>query len=105
MYHINIGYPMLDDGARIIADVQKCESRTAWAEQNKDTAYNMSGSIAGQEETCYFLTLERPEISLVNEKLGKELTVSYSADTLPHFVEWKSMASGDYALGFEPCTT
>ena len=31
--------------------------------------------------------------------------MSYSADTLLHFVEWKSMASGDYALGFEPCTT
>ena len=29
----------------------------------------------------------------------------YSGDTLPCFVEWKSMASGDYALGLEPCTT
>ena len=35
----------------------------------------------------------------------KTLTVSYSGDTLPHFVEWKSMASGDYAVGLEPCTT
>jgi len=51
------------------------------------------------------MTLKKPQISLVNEKLGKTLTVLYSGDTLPHFVEWKSMASGDYALGFEPCTT
>jgi hypothetical protein len=49
--------------------------------------------------------LAKPQISLVNEKSGKRFMLSYSADTLPHFVEWKSMASGDYALGFEPSTT
>ena len=31
--------------------------------------------------------------------------ISYSGETLPHFVEWKSMASGDYALGVEPATS
>lgn len=57
------------------------------------------------EVTCYFLTLNKPEISLVNNKTGKRFTVSYSGVTLPRFLEWKSMACGDYALGFEPCTT
>ena len=51
------------------------------------------------------MKLSKPEIALVNEKIGKKFTVSYSGDTLTHFVEWKSMASGDYALGLEPCTT
>ena len=67
--------------------------------------YEMSASVPNQEEACYFLTLTKPEISLLNEKIGKKFTVSYSGNTLPHFVEWKSMASGDYALGLEPCTT
>ena len=105
LYHINVGYPMLDVGAKVIANVQKCEARTAKAEQNKAAAYEIGESIPCQEETCYFLTLKTPEISLVNEKIGKKFTVSYSGNTLPHFVEWKSMASGDYALGLEPCTT
>ena len=105
LYHINIGYPMLDDGAKIIADVENYTPRTAWAKQNEATMYEMSVSVPNQEESCYFLKLIKPEISLVNEKIGKEFTVSYSGDTLPCFVEWKSMASGDYALGLEPCTT
>jgi len=42
---------------------------------------------------------------LINEKLGRTFTVSYSGDTLPNFLEWKNMTSGDYALGLEPCTT
>ena len=105
LYHINVGYPMLDAGTRVVADVEKCEARTPWAEENRSLAYTIGEPIPNQEETCYFLTLKTPEISLVNGKIGKVLTVSYSADTLPHFLEWKSMASGDYALGLEPCTT
>lgn len=105
LYHINVGYPMLDEGARVVADVRKCEPRSAWAEKNQDTAFEMSAPIPSAEETCYFLTLGEPKISLVNDKIGKCFTVSYSGDTLPHFVEWRSMASGDYALGLEPCTT
>ena len=105
LYHINVGYPMLDDGAKIIADVGDFTPRTDWAKQNSATMYEMSESIPNQEEACYFLKLNTPEISLVNEKIGKKFTVSYSGDTLSYFVEWKSMASGDYALGLEPCTT
>ena len=105
LYHINVGYPMLDAGARVVADVEKCSARTDWARQNIDTAFAMSESVPNQDETCYFLTLKSPEISVVNENFGRKLTVSYSNDTLPCFVEWKSMASGDYALGLEPSTT
>lgn len=105
LYHVNLGYPMLDAGTKIVADVAKCETRKEWAEQNKVTCFEISDSVPNQEETCYFLTLNKPEVSVVNEAIGKTFTVSYSADTLPHFLEWKSMASGDYALGLEPCTT
>ena len=104
LYHINVGYPMLDAGAKIVADVAKCDGRNDWSEQNKARVYDIDAPVDNQEETCYFLTLNKPEISLVNEKIGKSFTVSYSADTLPNFIEWKSMASGDYALGFEPST-
>ena len=105
LYHVNVGYPMLDDGARVIADVVKCDPRTPWAEENEAIRYDMNAPVPNQEETCYFLKLGAPEVSLVNERIGKKFTVAYSKDTLPCFVEWKSMASGDYALGLEPCTT
>lgn len=105
LYHINVGYPMLDEGAKLIADVEKYTPRTVWAQQNEAAMYVMDEDVPNQEETCYFLKMRKPEISLVNEKISKKLTVSYSAETLPNFVEWKSMASGDYALGLEPCTT
>ena len=105
LYHINVGYPMLDNGAKVVADVESYTPRTAWAKQNETTMCAMNDAVPNQKEACYFLKLSKPEIALVNEKIGKKFTVSYSGDTLTHFVEWKSMESGDYALGLEPCTT
>ena len=52
LYHINVGYPMLDDGAKIVADVESYTPRTAWAEKNEGTMYAMSASVPNQEEVC-----------------------------------------------------
>ena len=105
LYHINVGYPMLDAGARLDADVRECHARTEWSAQNADAIYEMTLPVPNQEEMCYFLRLGEPAVSLVNDTIQKKFTVSYSKDTLPYFVEWKSMTSGDYALGLEPSTT
>jgi len=105
LYHVNIGYPMLDAGARVVADTDICQPRTPWAEKNIATAYQIEAPTPNMEETCYYLTPKSSSVSLVNEKLGRKFTVSYSGDTLPNFLEWKNMTSGDYALGLEPCTT
>ena len=96
---------MLDEGARIIADEEFCYARNEWSKSQEHLRHEISAPVPNQDETCHFLKLKKPEISLVNDKLGKKLTVSYSDDTLPCFLEWKSMASGDYALGLEPTTT
>jgi len=48
LYHINVGYPMLDEGARVIADVVKCEPRTPWSAQNAATVYDVGAPVAGE---------------------------------------------------------
>ena len=105
LYHINVGYPMLDKGGKIEADIEECIPRTEWSKQNEEKKLDISAPIPLNPETCYFLKLKKPSISLVNQALGKKFTVGYSAETLPCFVEWHSMASGDYALGLEPATS
>lgn len=105
LYHVNIGYPMFDENVKILADEVACTPRNDWAKENVAKRYKITAPIPNQDETCYFLKLNKPEVTLLNEKLGKCFTISYSKETLPHFVLWKSMASGDYALGFEPSTT
>ena len=105
LYHINVGYPMLDEGARIEADIKDYTTRSEWAAQKADEMFKVTPPVPCEDETCYYLNMNKPEISLINDRIGKKFSVRYSKDTLPRFLEWHSMASGDYALGLEPTTT
>lgn len=105
LYHVNLGYPMLDEGCTIEGDIVSAEPRTALAKENFADRFIITSPEAGREENCYFLKFKCGIISLNNIKLGKSFTLEFSKDTLPCFIEWKSMASGDYALGLEPSTT
>ena len=104
LYHFNMGYPMLDEGARVVADVESYVPRNPWSRENEKTMFRAIAPEANRAECCYFIKLRKPVVSFVNEKLGKKFTLTYSADTLPCFVQWYSMAAGDYAIGLEPCT-
>ena len=105
LYHVNLGYPMIDEGARIEADVKFCEPRTAYADSCLSTAFLIEAPLPCREETCYYLTLSEKRVGVVNEKLGKKFTLTFDGEDLTDFIEWKSMAIGDFALGLEPCTS
>lgn len=105
LYHVNIGYPMLDEGARVEADVKECYPRTDWSRQMMGEREYITDAVPNQFENCFFMKLNTKSASLINEKLGKRFTLEYRGDPLDKFLQWKSMGSGDYALGFEPSTT
>lgn len=105
LYHVNVGYPMLDAGAELLDDAEEVIPRTPWAAEHIGLRRAIGAAVANQEEMCYFLRLKTPSVSLRNPKINKMFTLKWSQETLPCFVEWKSMAAGDYALGLEPCTT
>ena len=104
LYHVNLGYPMLDEGVKVLADVESIAPRTPYAE-TKMANYNVfEAPIDNEEETCYFITTKNDSIAVENQKLGKRFTLKYSKNTLPCVVQWNSPASQDYALGIEPAT-
>lgn len=103
LYHVNVGYPMLDAGGRIVADVQSVDCSMPYAKKEIANALVIEEPVHA-DEACYYLTLAKPEISYVNEALGKAFHLRYSGETLPKFLMWKSMIPGDYALGLEPTT-
>lgn len=105
LYHVNIGYPMLDVGARVYAEVNGVESRSPFSAAKVSARPYASLPIPLADETCYFLDMAEPEASLVNPRIGKKFTVRYSKETLPHFVHWSNMVAGDYAMGLEPATS
>ena len=105
LYHINLGYPLLDAGVAIEADEEEVLPRTAWAEKRIKDRLLFSAPEEGEEERCYFIRHRRPLVKAVNRKLGRSFELVYSQDTLPCFIQWCSAASKDYALGLEPSST
>ncbi len=109
LYHFNFGYPLLDEGTRIIVPQNKILPRTEIAKENITEFEKISGPIDQFKEHVFYIESASNEkgdtyAALINDQLGLGVYVKYNLSELPILVEWKSMASGDYALGLEPGT-
>jgi len=106
VYHINFGYPLLDDGARVYANSKSVVPRDDIAKANFNKYSQIEAPGVGRPEECFFHT--QPEgdafAMLHNPKLGMAAIVRYDAEVLPLLCQWKCMQAGNYALGLEPTT-
>jgi len=102
LYHVNVGYPIVDAGAKIAGNFVESRPRTPWAGHEMATMLEVEPPADNMEETCYFHMTADGKMSVENRALGKRFTVE---SDLARFVQWKSRASGDYVIGLEPCTS
>ena len=105
LYHVNLGYPMLDEGAEIVGDFGDIVPRTKKSQECIKERNIFSQAKDNEEESCYFMEDYGETVSVLNRKIGKRFDLQYSKDTLPCFIQWNSPASQDYALGLEPATS
>lgn len=108
VYHVNFGYPLLDDGARIYTNASRIEPRNDFAREGIEFYDRMEAPCVGREEQCYFHTRQPGADAfamLHNEALGMAAIVRYDASLLPELCEWKCMRAGEYAIGLEPTTS
>ena len=105
LFHMNIGYPMLDSGVEIVAPIKKTVARNDFAQEGIDECLSICEPIDGVREQCYYHYLKEGHVEVVNKKLGKKIVFDYDVNALPYLIEWKYMKSGDYALGIEPTTS
>jgi len=104
LYHINFGYPMLDDGAKCYFSAQDVAPRDEVAGKHLNEYALMESPEVGRPEECFIHTGGKGDQYAVlhNEKLGLAAIVHYNADSLPFMCQWKCCLAGDYALGLEP---
>jgi hypothetical protein len=69
---------------------------------NEKDMFKITAPIDGGAEHIFYHTLKEGLICLTNEKVGIKVEMQYNVNDFPYIVEWKSMVSGDYALGIEP---
>mgnify|MGYP002522953719 FL=1 len=105
LYHTNFGYPFLDERLKLDIPFVKSEGLTDYAKSRIGKQLHITEPIDGGEEEVFYNTLEKGEVTLTNEQLKTQIKVIYAVEDFPVLLEWKSMISGDYALGIEPSLT
>ena len=109
LYHINIGFPSVDAGARVIVPAVQTLPRDAEAAEGGDRWMAIEEPVTGYREKVYFHTVEESDdghacAGVVNPSLdgGLGLYVRYRPCELPHLIQWKMMGAGTYVVGLEP---
>lgn len=105
LYHINYGYPFLDECLQLDIPAIKSEPLTPIAQNRIAELRRITAPIDGGEEDVYYHTLSEGRIRLTNPLLKFSIEMLYDTSVFPVTLEWKSMISGDYALGIEPSLT
>lgn len=112
LYHLNVGYPVLDEGSRLLAPI----ADVVWA-SHAGQDYRGQGAgyrrMLGPQDGCHEQVWEhdlaadaegRVPYAVVNDALGFGLAVEVVKAQLPCFTEWQHFQAGAYALGIEPGT-
>lgn len=103
LYHMNMGYPLLDENSIVKIDSGNVTSRDAHAEEDIANWMNMEKPTAGYQERCYYHTMKTAygHASIFQPTKGLGLAIDYDSKDLDCFVEWKMMGVRDYVLGLE----
>lgn len=103
LYHMNMGYPLLDEDSIVKIPSSEVVPRDSHAAADLENWMHMIKPEAGYQERCYYHRFpdENGKASIYQPKLHAGLEISFDAGELDGFVEWKMMGVRDYVLGLE----
>lgn len=114
LYHVNIGYPVLDAGSELLEASAKVTPRDDEAKDGYEDFNRFSEPVRGFKEKVYFHDIEADDegcsnVAIANEGFdngkGIGIWMRFSKDTLPLMTQWKNMGMGEYVCGIEPCNS
>ncbi len=102
LYHMNMGYPLLDEDSVVEIPAISVEPRDAHAAEDIEDCLQVIKPQAGYKERCYYHKFDgQGKASIYQPKLGQGLEILFDAKELDGFVEWKMMGVRDYVMGLE----
>jgi len=115
LYHINIGYPLLDEASEIYMSYTHIQGLDIEAEKNCGEIGHLSMPDEKALELVYMIDQRSDEngychVMFANRSLennaGLGISLSYQKSAFPYFTLWKRLNRGEYVIGFEPgnCT-
>jgi hypothetical protein len=107
LYHINLGFPLLDETTELMTQAHAVEPRDRMAEAGLQDWMRFQPPTPGYAEQVFYHDLPADEngwaeIQVVNRARKLGLRLKYRKAELPNLVQWKMMGQGSYVLGIEP---
>jgi hypothetical protein len=107
LYHVNLGWPVVDAGSRLMLNSANTTARDAEAERGLADARNCSSPIHNYKEQVFNHDLvvdnEGFAVALVlNTRMNLGVYVRFRKKELPWYAEWKMMGESAYVMGLEP---
>ncbi|MDR0394797.1 MAG: aldose 1-epimerase family protein [Tannerella sp.] len=108
LFHFNIGYPLLDEDADLIASPAETTPRDADAAEGIAEWNRCRKPTPGYREQVFYHDLKAGEegntsVALINRKWNIGLALHFNKNRLRYFTQWKQMGEGEYVMGLEPC--
>lgn len=111
LYHINLGAPLLGEGATLVAPAVEVVPKTDQAAAAIDSYTRYEGPQVGFAEQVYLMRLVADHSGWTRALLrgadgSTGFGVSFDTSTLPYFIQWKNTAGTNdgYVTGLEPAT-
>lgn len=107
VYHINIGFPIVDEGSKLVCRSKEVLPRDDEAKPGVSKHAAFSAPVKNYREQVFYHEMV-PDASgmvhagIVNQARQVGVKVSYRKDQLPKFIEWKMMGESLYVVGLEP---
>ncbi len=108
MYHANIGWPVVDEGATLAVPSSSVLARDPYSAEGISDWHAFGPPEPGRRDQVFlheFAERGPVSIELANGALGVALTVGFDRDQLPWLCEWKMMRDDGYVVGIEPVNT
>lgn len=111
LQHINLGFPLVDETARLDLPAHTTQPRDEDARLGLAQCCEFSKPLHGYREQVFYHDLQPDaeglvEVRLVNPAFsagrGLGIALRYAKADYPIFVEWKMMGEGLYVVGLEP---
>ena len=111
-YHLNVGYPLLDEGARLVAPIADVVFASHAGENYRKQGVGYRTMPAPPDsfrEQVWEHRMApdgngRVRVALLNDRLAFGLMVETVHAQLPVQYQWQNFQAGAYALGIEPAT-
>lgn len=103
LYHMNMGYPLLTEKSILEIPSVSRIGRDEFAASDIENWNKIEAPTDYMQEKCYFHTFDKNGFARIyNNDIKKGVEISFDADELKYFTQWKMMGKYDYVLGLEP---